>query len=221
MLIVWLGWWNDATTRSTTPPITETSPENTYIPSTLCVLLPPNQLSMQSTTSCAMSSQPHHHHQHDDADQQPFVNHNAPQCCHCGWRGSHAPHCPSAELISPPRRSYLFLHSPSIRNARYITISHALMHDPLPPASSLVIHIVPPHPTLPLRHRATRHAQTLSDHDHAANMTRDDHVPRRWFRDGVAVLDWGGLIPISGDITFPYPVIASKGKGAWDLDRGR
>ncbi|KIP04318.1 hypothetical protein PHLGIDRAFT_200072 [Phlebiopsis gigantea 11061_1 CR5-6] len=22
------------------------------------------------------------------------VTHNAPQCCHCGWRGDHAPNCP-------------------------------------------------------------------------------------------------------------------------------
>ncbi|KAL4251291.1 hypothetical protein ABKN59_006757 [Abortiporus biennis] len=22
------------------------------------------------------------------------VNHGAPQCCHCGWRGAHAPTCP-------------------------------------------------------------------------------------------------------------------------------
>lgn len=22
------------------------------------------------------------------------INHTAPQCCHCGWRGSHAPNCP-------------------------------------------------------------------------------------------------------------------------------
>ncbi|KAF8838692.1 hypothetical protein BDN67DRAFT_971169 [Paxillus ammoniavirescens] len=28
----------------------------------------------------------------DDADN--FVNANAPQCCHCGWRGSHSPSCP-------------------------------------------------------------------------------------------------------------------------------
>ncbi|KAN0121633.1 hypothetical protein V8E52_003529 [Russula decolorans] len=22
------------------------------------------------------------------------VNHSAPQCCHCGYRGSHSPNCP-------------------------------------------------------------------------------------------------------------------------------
>ncbi|KAI0050587.1 hypothetical protein FA95DRAFT_1486911 [Auriscalpium vulgare] len=22
------------------------------------------------------------------------VNASAPQCCHCGWRGSHSPNCP-------------------------------------------------------------------------------------------------------------------------------
>ncbi|KAI0931639.1 hypothetical protein AcW2_000483 [Taiwanofungus camphoratus] len=27
-------------------------------------------------------------------DQPAPVNHSAPQCCHCGWRGAHAPACP-------------------------------------------------------------------------------------------------------------------------------
>ncbi|KAF9218552.1 hypothetical protein BS17DRAFT_720366 [Gyrodon lividus] len=27
-------------------------------------------------------------------DTNIFVNANAPQCCHCGWRGSHSPSCP-------------------------------------------------------------------------------------------------------------------------------
>ncbi|KIM64191.1 hypothetical protein SCLCIDRAFT_115781 [Scleroderma citrinum Foug A] len=28
-------------------------------------------------------------------DVDPFVNAGgAPQCCHCGWRGSHSPNCP-------------------------------------------------------------------------------------------------------------------------------
>ncbi|KAF9235380.1 hypothetical protein BU15DRAFT_51444 [Melanogaster broomeanus] len=27
-------------------------------------------------------------------DTNNFVNCSAPQCCHCGWRGSHAPTCP-------------------------------------------------------------------------------------------------------------------------------
>ncbi|PBK73317.1 hypothetical protein ARMSODRAFT_952337 [Armillaria solidipes] len=22
------------------------------------------------------------------------TRHNEPQCCHCGWRGAHAPQCP-------------------------------------------------------------------------------------------------------------------------------
>ncbi|EIM92420.1 uncharacterized protein STEHIDRAFT_143789 [Stereum hirsutum FP-91666 SS1] len=26
-------------------------------------------------------------------DESP-VNASAPQCCHCGWRGSHSPTCP-------------------------------------------------------------------------------------------------------------------------------
>ncbi|KIK97717.1 hypothetical protein PAXRUDRAFT_135711 [Paxillus rubicundulus Ve08.2h10] len=29
-----------------------------------------------------------------DCDADIFVNANAPQCCHCGWRGSHSPSCP-------------------------------------------------------------------------------------------------------------------------------
>ncbi|OCH95723.1 hypothetical protein OBBRIDRAFT_720123 [Obba rivulosa] len=28
------------------------------------------------------------------ASEQTPVNHNLPQCCHCGWRGAHAPTCP-------------------------------------------------------------------------------------------------------------------------------
>ncbi|KAH0825967.1 hypothetical protein J3R83DRAFT_7562 [Lanmaoa asiatica] len=31
-------------------------------------------------------------HGHDDPTT--FVNANAPQCCHCGYRGSHSPSCP-------------------------------------------------------------------------------------------------------------------------------
>ncbi|KAL4070255.1 hypothetical protein J3A83DRAFT_4241505 [Scleroderma citrinum] len=27
-------------------------------------------------------------------DTDTFVNAGAPQCCHCGWRGSHSPNCP-------------------------------------------------------------------------------------------------------------------------------
>ncbi|KAH7886439.1 hypothetical protein F5I97DRAFT_1791395, partial [Phlebopus sp. FC_14] len=30
----------------------------------------------------------------DDAALGGLVNANAPQCCHCGWRGSHSPSCP-------------------------------------------------------------------------------------------------------------------------------
>ncbi|KAI0724771.1 hypothetical protein C8Q72DRAFT_786742 [Fomitopsis betulina] len=31
---------------------------------------------------------------HRAQEQPALVNHNAPQCCHCGWRGDHAPTCP-------------------------------------------------------------------------------------------------------------------------------
>ncbi|KAI0784222.1 hypothetical protein C8Q75DRAFT_736356 [Abortiporus biennis] len=27
-------------------------------------------------------------------DYDQLVNKSAPQCCHCGWRGAHAPTCP-------------------------------------------------------------------------------------------------------------------------------
>ncbi|KAF8273838.1 hypothetical protein EI94DRAFT_1715031 [Lactarius quietus] len=26
--------------------------------------------------------------------ENPCVNFSAPQCCHCGWRGTHSPNCP-------------------------------------------------------------------------------------------------------------------------------
>ncbi|KAI6159341.1 hypothetical protein EDD17DRAFT_1486826, partial [Pisolithus thermaeus] len=51
---------------------------------------PPPSLSMRSTSATTSPMASYHHH----ADQQPLVDHNAPQCCHCGWRGAHAPHCP-------------------------------------------------------------------------------------------------------------------------------
>ncbi|KAG1763256.1 hypothetical protein EDD22DRAFT_888062 [Suillus occidentalis] len=28
------------------------------------------------------------------SDDDSCKNFNAPQCCHCGWRGSHSPSCP-------------------------------------------------------------------------------------------------------------------------------
>ncbi|KAG2144716.1 uncharacterized protein EDB93DRAFT_532576 [Suillus bovinus] len=28
------------------------------------------------------------------SDDDSCINFNAPQCCHCGWRGSHSPSCP-------------------------------------------------------------------------------------------------------------------------------
>ncbi|OSX67190.1 hypothetical protein POSPLADRAFT_1122466, partial [Postia placenta MAD-698-R-SB12] len=32
-------------------------------------------------------------HRHVEAQATP-CNQNLPQCCHCGWRGDHAPTCP-------------------------------------------------------------------------------------------------------------------------------
>ncbi|KAI9454902.1 hypothetical protein BJY52DRAFT_1122446 [Lactarius psammicola] len=26
--------------------------------------------------------------------ESPCINFSAPQCCHCGWRGTHSPTCP-------------------------------------------------------------------------------------------------------------------------------
>ncbi|KIJ97040.1 hypothetical protein K443DRAFT_681826 [Laccaria amethystina LaAM-08-1] len=31
---------------------------------------------------------------HKESDSNTCVNHSSPQCCHCGWRGSHAANCP-------------------------------------------------------------------------------------------------------------------------------
>ncbi|EGN93539.1 hypothetical protein SERLA73DRAFT_145169 [Serpula lacrymans var. lacrymans S7.3] len=49
---------------------------------------------MPSTSSLSHSSTgaTPTHNSTDDADA--FVNPSAPQCCHCGWRGSHSPSCP-------------------------------------------------------------------------------------------------------------------------------
>lgn len=140
MLIVWLGWWNDATTRSTTPPITETSPENTYIPSTLCVLLPPQStqhaIHHQLCHVFSTSPPPTTRRRRPAALRQPQRTPVLPLWL--AWLSCSPLPLPLSSSL-PPRRSYLFLHSPSIRNARYITISHALMHDPLPPASSRLL----------------------------------------------------------------------------------
>ncbi|KAI0082318.1 hypothetical protein K474DRAFT_1655700 [Panus rudis PR-1116 ss-1] len=43
-----------------------------------------------SSQPSSPSSAPSTHHHHSSAP----VNCNAPQCCHCGWRGAHAPTCP-------------------------------------------------------------------------------------------------------------------------------
>ncbi|KZT08771.1 uncharacterized protein LAESUDRAFT_648545 [Laetiporus sulphureus 93-53] len=40
---------------------------------------------------CASSTPVCHHH--EEAQSTP-LNYNLPQCCHCGWRGDHAPTCP-------------------------------------------------------------------------------------------------------------------------------
>ncbi|GBE77271.1 hypothetical protein BKA93DRAFT_733954 [Sparassis latifolia] len=31
---------------------------------------------------------------HISADAPHPQSHSSPQCCHCGWRGAHAPTCP-------------------------------------------------------------------------------------------------------------------------------
>ncbi|KAH7923784.1 hypothetical protein BV22DRAFT_1014654 [Leucogyrophana mollusca] len=59
----------------------------------------------QSESSSSSTNSSHNHcARHSNAtpvstrnssnDADAFVNHNAPQCCHCGWRGSHSPSCP-------------------------------------------------------------------------------------------------------------------------------
>ncbi|KAF8167218.1 hypothetical protein B0H34DRAFT_680875 [Crassisporium funariophilum] len=32
--------------------------------------------------------------QQEASETSSCVNHSSPQCCHCGWRGSHSPNCP-------------------------------------------------------------------------------------------------------------------------------
>ncbi|KAG1825290.1 hypothetical protein EV424DRAFT_1320188 [Suillus variegatus] len=53
--------------------------------------------------SSSSSSNSHHctRHSHTtpvsmriSSDDDSCFNFNAPQCCHCGWRGSHSPSCP-------------------------------------------------------------------------------------------------------------------------------
>ncbi|CAL1694666.1 unnamed protein product [Somion occarium] len=42
--------------------------------------------------SSSITTSNHNHQRADNSSSS--VNHNAPQCCHCGWRGAHAPTCP-------------------------------------------------------------------------------------------------------------------------------
>ncbi|KIY46835.1 hypothetical protein FISHEDRAFT_28679, partial [Fistulina hepatica ATCC 64428] len=39
-------------------------------------------------------SSPAHFACHSTALSHSICIHRSPQCCHCGWRGSHAPDCP-------------------------------------------------------------------------------------------------------------------------------
>ncbi|KAI0059421.1 hypothetical protein BV25DRAFT_1828939 [Artomyces pyxidatus] len=55
------------------------------------------------SASSGTASPRHHTHPHPAVpvpsrstagDQDACVDYSAPQCCHCGWRGSHSPNCP-------------------------------------------------------------------------------------------------------------------------------
>ncbi|KAI6100402.1 hypothetical protein EDD16DRAFT_471924 [Pisolithus croceorrhizus] len=121
------GWWNDATTRSTTPPITETSPENTFIPSTLS---PSSPISQHAIHLC-------HHQSHGflPPPRRPATP-RRPQCtpmlslwlawCSCS---------PLPFPLSPSRFSNRLIALIYFCNLRpsampRITISHALMMCP-------------------------------------------------------------------------------------------
>ncbi|KAH8094734.1 hypothetical protein BXZ70DRAFT_356494 [Cristinia sonorae] len=76
---------------------------------------------------------------HTTSADSSCVNHGAPQCCHCGWRGAHAPTCPfnrpplrrcrialvshlATSLVSPP---------PTAITATFATnIAHRFIHSP-------------------------------------------------------------------------------------------
>ncbi|KAG2141070.1 hypothetical protein DEU56DRAFT_797117 [Suillus clintonianus] len=56
-----------------------------------------------SSKAAQDSSSSHHCTRHSNptpvsmrfsSDDDSCINFNAPQCCHCGWRGSHSPSCP-------------------------------------------------------------------------------------------------------------------------------
>ena len=54
---------------------------------------PTNQTEMSpSTATSTTSATPVVSHTH--CDDHSCVNQSSPQCCHCGWRGSHSPQCP-------------------------------------------------------------------------------------------------------------------------------
>ncbi|KDR85918.1 hypothetical protein GALMADRAFT_393053 [Galerina marginata CBS 339.88] len=35
---------------------------------------------------------------HGASSPSSCADHSSPQCCHCGWRGSHSPNCPFSIL---------------------------------------------------------------------------------------------------------------------------
>ncbi|EMD42257.1 hypothetical protein CERSUDRAFT_79851 [Gelatoporia subvermispora B] len=57
-----------------------------------CTLAHPPTCS-HATPAAAQTSAPTPVSSHTASEQSP-ANHNLPQCCHCGWRGAHAPTCP-------------------------------------------------------------------------------------------------------------------------------
>ncbi|KAF8971888.1 hypothetical protein BDZ97DRAFT_1152505 [Flammula alnicola] len=51
------------------------------------------------TTTTAVVASTHHQSSSTSAtaissESSSCINHSSPQCCHCGWRGSHSPNCP-------------------------------------------------------------------------------------------------------------------------------
>ncbi|KAJ8586132.1 hypothetical protein M405DRAFT_823845 [Rhizopogon salebrosus TDB-379] len=54
----------------------------------------PYQSSSPTSHHCTRLSQATPVSMRTSSDDDSCTNFNAPQCCHCGWRGSHSPSCP-------------------------------------------------------------------------------------------------------------------------------
>ncbi|KAG1871587.1 hypothetical protein F4604DRAFT_1768861 [Suillus subluteus] len=53
-----------------------------------------DESSSSNSHQCTRYSHPTPVSMRISSDDDSCMNFNAPQCCHCGWRGSHSPSCP-------------------------------------------------------------------------------------------------------------------------------